>query len=78
MFISFSIKYVNTVKLTYEWYANVTAGSLMPTEHLSNYKIVANLIIYSNDEHYKFQVRILINTSYIKKSTKNNATRYFC
>lgn len=56
LLISFSIKYVNTVKLTYEWYANVTAGSLLPTEHLSNYKIVANLIIYSNGEYYKFQI----------------------
>lgn len=66
------------MKLTYEWYANVTAGSLLPTEHLSNYKIVANLIIYSNGEYYKFQVRIHISKYYIKQSTKNNAMKYFC
>ncbi len=45
-----------STKLTYDWFANLTAGSLLPVEHLSQYNITGQLAIYISDKKYVFQV----------------------
>lgn len=58
-FLILTWKDVSATKLTYEWYANLTAGSLLPKEHLSSYQIKAQVAVYvTNKTHYGFQVGV--------------------
>ncbi|KAK7605209.1 hypothetical protein V9T40_007067 [Parthenolecanium corni] len=65
-FLILTWKDISTTKLTYEWYANLTAGSLLPKEHLSSYQIQAQVAVYvTNKTHYGFQIENITVTDSI-------------
>lgn len=58
LFVTSSLKAAE-VKLTYNWTVTLTAGSLLPLEHLSKYQISAHLVVYITDK-YVFRVSAVI------------------